>query len=265
MPARHRLLLPVVVLVALGGLAACGIPRVKPMARVGVLDIEGDIEVRNRSGSARGASDADDLGLDEETVFQPRLDVDWGPVHLSAEGFGVDYSGRGEAEAQLAFGGTVISRGTKLDTDLSGDFVTGSVVVDPFPIPTVDLGIGLGVGYLAYDLEFDSREAPVRLEIDDELPFAFLVFRAAAQFGSFAFLGTARGLSLEWEDDDITYYEIDVSARYRPFGDDEGVLEGYVAVGYRYLSIDYSYEPSDGKLELDVDLSGPYLALELWF
>lgn len=262
MPASRRLLPLAVVLAAL--VAGCGLPRATASARVAYLDIDGDVAVSDRSGAAGASSSASDLGLDEEVVFMPRVDVDWGSFHASVNGFTVDYSGDGEATARISFGDSTIEQGTDVETDASFDYLVGTFVVDILPLPEVEFGIGLGVGFLSYDLAFAAKDVRAEVSVDDTVPFGYLAARLATQIGPVRLRGTVGGISVEFDDDDVNFLEFDVSGSLRVFGDDD-LLEGYVTLGYRYLDLDYTWKPSDGRLDADVTLLGPYIGLEISF
>lgn len=260
-----RLLFIIVFLSALL-LASCGMPRIGPMARVGNLDIDGDLTLKGGAGplAIRSSTSASSLGLDDETVFQPRVDVDWDDLHLTMNGFQTEYSGDGAVQSTLSLGGQIINIGTPVRSDWDIGFYTVQAMYDILPIEVVDVGIGGGVGYLEYDVDIQSKTSSSFIASDDELPFAFLSLRAAKEFGPFEAIGILNGLGIELGDEDFTYYEADVSASYRLFGGDK--RQGHVVLGYRLLSMDYEYKDRGRKVKVDdVELKGPYIAFKLYF
>lgn len=228
--------------------------------------VDGDIAVNDSGGRAGARSSADDLGLDEEFAFQPKVDVDWGGIHASVNATWLDYSGDGTAEGAIRFGNNEISADADVRTDLQAQLYEGYVVFDILPLgDAVDVGIGAGVGAVYYDLEFEAKGTSARVSLDDWLPLGFVMVRVAADLGAVKLLGTAAGITFDVDEDDATFFEVDVSGRYRLFGE-EGPVEGHVILGLRYLYIDYEWTPSEGTLHIDdLEVYGPYLGLDIRF
>jgi hypothetical protein len=245
-------------------ISGCGIPTVSPMIRVGELDIDGDFNITGGGGALSAASDMNALGLDEETALQPRVDVDWGNLHLAVSGLWVDYTGDGAVRGTLELGGNIIPAGTPARTDLEMDFYTGYITYDLLPIDFLfDLGVGLGVGYLDYDLAIQSKTSPARISSDEDLPFGFLTARVAREIGRFEIVGMVSGLGVEFDDADISYYEVDAFAGFRLFG--EGRIQGNLIAGYRAIGLDCEWDDQGRNLDADVDFQGPYIGFKLRF
>ncbi len=255
-----------VVLVLTALLGACSTPHVTPAARGGLMFIDGDVGVGDSGGRVGARSSADDLGLDEEFTFQPKVDLDWGGIHASVNATWLDYSGDGTAEGEIRFGGNVISADTDVRTDLKADLYEAYIVFDILPLgDVIDLGIGAGGGAIYYEVEFESRDASARVHLDDWLPLGFVMVRVAADLGALKLLGTASGVTFDIDDDDATFFEADLSGRYRLFGED-GPVEGHLILGFRYLYLDYEWSPSSGTLHIDnLSVYGPYLGVDIRF
>ena len=71
------------------------------------------------------------------------------------------------------------------------------------------------------------------------------------------------GASVDWDDEDLSYYDVDVFAAYSLFGGDR--LSGDIMLGYRAVGVDYEYTHDGGKVHTDIDLDGPYLGFKLVF
>ena len=106
-PARF-LTLPCLALCAGLILQACSAPKkVRLVARVGTLAIDGDISAHSKRRDVGGKVSVGKLGLDNddnEVRALPRLDLDWEKLHLSIKGLTADYSGTGTATDDLAIG-----------------------------------------------------------------------------------------------------------------------------------------------------------------
>jgi len=257
-------------LLALGlGLAGClSGPVVSVTPRFARLDVEGDVGVSTAGGSVSGTSSADALGLDEETVFLPRADLRWGSWRLGVTSTDLEYSGDGRAEATLRLGGREITAGTPVRSDLEASYFAGELTYGILPgiVPSevLDVAFGLGVGRAEYDLEFRSRPTGVTIRTDDSQPFAYLVGEVSGELGPVGLRARLAGVGVELGDEEVRFFDADLSARYRLFGEDDG-LEGHGVLGYRYYAFEYEWDEGGSRVDVDLTLDGPYLGLELRF
>lgn len=240
------------------------IPRVRALARVGQLDIDGDLGV-NARGIVQTTTSADSLGLDDETSAQPRLDIDWDWLHFSFSGLFVEYEGTGFAETTIDFGnGNGITAGTQVESDIELDMVTGSVYVDILPSWLLDLGIGFGLGVLDVELDFRSLTGPATTVTgDDLLPFGFLSARVSKAIGRFEFTAIGSGAAAEFDDQDLSFYDVDAMATFKILR--TRFLDATILGGYRWIGIDYEFSDRGGKAVADVDFEGPYVGFSLNF
>jgi hypothetical protein len=244
--------------------AGCGIPTVSPMIRVGEMDIDGNFNILGGGGIVGASSDANSLGLEEETLVMPRLDIDWGNLHLTGSAIQAEYDGSGIVEGTLNLGGVTIPLGTDVTSDFDFDMYTAYLTYDLLPVDFLfDLGIGGGVGYLDYDVAIQSTTGPERITSDDDLPFGFLTARVAREIGRFEIVALVSGLGIEFDDDDLSFYDLDAYAGFRLFG--EGRIQGHVMVGYRAIGIDYEWEDDGRDVDADADFQGPYVGFKLRF
>jgi hypothetical protein len=241
---------------------ACSTPKVSPMLRVASLDISGDLDFKG-GGIINSSTSASRLGLDEETVFQPRVDLDWPRCHLSVEGFQADYDGTGTLNNTLTLGGITIPFNTPVSSDWELGFYRAVFTYDFFPIEFFELGLGGGLGMLDYDLEMRSLSSASRISSDDDLYFAFLSVRAYKEFGKFDALAMVSGLSADIDDEDMSYFDTEASVGYQLFGDEN--LNGRLLAGYRFINVDYEYDDKGRDVELDADFDGPFIGFRLVF
>jgi hypothetical protein len=253
----HAITLALLALAVLG----CTTPEVGLVPRVGNLDIEGDFGTSIGSGVLVSKTSASSLGLDDETAFQPRIDLDWTDLHLSVNATNVEYSGDGVVQRTLNLPGLQLTGGTPVSTDWEFGLYTASLVYDIIPTEAIDIGVGAGVGWLDYDITAESSSA--RSSTDDNLPFAYLTARIAKEIGRFAFLAQLSGAGVEWDDEDLSYYEFDLSAAFSLF--ETKKTEGSVLVGYRLIGVDYEWEDGGSKIEADAEFDGPYIGFMLRF
>lgn len=258
MGPRRRLL----VLALLAPAGACTAPTVDLTPQVGWLALEGDVGVS--ASSVVALNSVSDLGLDErETAPGGRVDLDWGAVHVTASGLVSDTRGDGVLSADLTSGGTTISAGDSVTSDL--DLAVGSAVVTFDLIPgDLELGLGLGVTAVALDLETTSTTTMERITSDEVLPAPLLALRLGGSLGRVELEGLASGIAAEVDDAELALIDADLLARLRLFGDREH-LNGSLTLGYRHLSIDAEYDDGSDRVDADVRLSGPYLGFTLSF
>jgi hypothetical protein len=248
--------------------AGCSAPRVRPVARGGRLDVKGSVAISSNEDaflSGGLASSADALGLGEQVFFQPRIDVDWPGVHLVFDGQLLRYGGEGVAQGTLSLGPIVIEGDTEVRTDLGADLIKGTILFDVYSNDWLELGIGAGGGYVGYDVSIRSLEAEdLAIGVSDDLPLGYLSFRGAVFKDRWGLILLANGMKIDFEGNDIAFAEIDVTGSFRLLGEEDGVSTRLL-LGWRYLFLDYVWEPSGGTLDLHVELTGPYLGLDIRF
>lgn len=245
-------------LVALAGTAtSCALPSLRAYPRYGLMTLSGDVGA-NAPGLSASAT-ADSLGIDDEYVFQPRVDFDWDPVHVYAQGYQVQFEGQGTADATLDFGnGNGITVGEQVDTNLDLTLYTGSVVFDILPDLLFDLGLGAGVGNIDYDLDMQSLSSPGEVQSSDKLPFAFLAARAGRQIWRLEVNALVNFLGYELGNDKIQYYDADLSVGYVL---SRTGLDVELTLGYRLQHVEVDLNDQGGSFDLNVDLDGPYVGL----
>lgn len=240
----------------------CSKPILTPHIRVGSLDISGDLGVKG--GVASGTASADSLGLDKDNaVFEPRVDLDWEHLHVTFEMFQSAYSGDGTADAALDFGdGKGIAAGVPVSSQMNINLYNLEATYDIVPIRFMDISLGLGVGAVDYDIELDSSIGPGVFSTSDTLPFGYLTGRLAKQFKRLTVSVLLRGVDVEYQDEKLSYFDFDLSGSYL-LHEKGGRFQTRLAVGYRYLRVDYSYEAQGGKTFIDADFDGPYVSFSV--
>jgi len=234
------------------------------MARVGVLDVSGDIKLTGAGGTPKGSVSADDLGLSEEAPFQPRIDVNWRSLHLTLNGFRVGFSGNGAVKNSLQLDSLPpINAGELVRSNVDLGLLAGDLYWDPLPIPLVDVGIGGGVARLDYDIDITSQSSIGQVFADGETGFAYVGLRGATEIGPLGIILLVKGFGVSLEQEDLTYTEVDGTASFRIFGGG-GRIQGHIFAGYRYLYLDYEFETLSTDFRLkDLTLSGPYIGFDL--
>ncbi len=245
---------------------ACGTATLRPEVRGGAFDISGDVGVSVGSGRAGAGSSASALGLDTEGYAEPKLDVDWEGEdwHVSARGFFVGYSGSGTAQAGISLGpgpGIGVNEPVRSDVDLT--LLRTSVVHDMVGWrDDVDVGVGAGFGWFFYDLDVQSLAGPGSVGTDSDLPFGFLTMRFRMDHERFEFGAEASGILWDYEDEELSYYDVEAHAGYRLFDKN---WTGMVSVGWRLLGFDYEYSAGGSRVFADATLHGPFVSFTAEF
>ena len=252
-----RSLLPV----ALVPLAAC-VPSLTITPRFGQLELDGELAIS--AAGLNASNDLDDLGLDDqEGEFNGAIDFKWGGPHVTVSTVSSAFSGTGVLEADFDLGGTVITAGTTVDSDLDIGVDTAVITWDIAPTEMVEIGVGLGVSALDFDSSFTDLSTGDVVATDEQVPIPVVAGRVGVGFGKFAVTGLIAGVTLAVDGNDITYYDLDVSGRYSFFDLATGTAS--LTLGFRQITTDVQYDDDDDEIDLDMDFSGPYIGFELRF
>lgn len=241
--------------------ASCSVTSVRPWGRVGYLHLDGDIA--GSVGPVSAGVSVDSLGLDDhEAVPNIGADFDWDPIHLAVEGLVAGYDGTGITDAVLSIPGhPPIMPNTPVESKVDVGIYQARATWDLLPSAPLDLGIGVGVGLIDYGLSIRPTSSPEPHGIDDELPFGFLTARVGRKFGNFEFLGHISGLGFEFDDEEINFIDLEGSLIWTFWYMETGAAA--LEVGYRYIEIDYDFDPSLGHFNADGTLEGPFAGLSV--
>lgn len=261
---RTHIALP---LAAFGALlpAACSAPSVTLTPRIGEIEIDGDLRAIDTSGGPviDASTDVDDLGLDDETVFLPRADLDWGPMRLTVDVAQLDYEGEGTITGDIILDGVTIPAGDDVATDLALDFGSATLTWDVVPTDLVDLGLGFGVVVARVDADITSQTSGDTASTDETAPIPVLAARAGVNFWRISVEGIARGMAVDFDDVDARFLEYDLAASVALVR--SSTLDALLTLGYRAWDLDVEYEDDDSEVDLDLGFDGPYAGISIRF
>ncbi|MEM8713063.1 MAG: hypothetical protein AAGG01_19110 [Planctomycetota bacterium] len=272
MPAMRRLSLsnaasPAAISPSLGPLlvlslvlTACGAPTAKVMPFIGSIGLDGDLSIAESTGTGRTSSSFDDLGItDDEASLGGIVRIGMGGAELSLAGLSVDYEGSGTTRGEFSLDGQSIGADVAVDTDVELQMARGLFTWDLIPIGGVDLGFGVGATLV--DLQFDLREqsGTAGVNTDQLIPIPLIGARAAWKWGPVDLRADLGGLVVEYDGDEATVIDGEVSAAVEFLG------VGDLVVGYRLTRIDALYEDEDSSVDADFDLEGYYFGLQFGF
>lgn len=251
-----------VAVTALSLCSACAAPYIAVEPRYGVMDLDGDIAVS--SGAITASNSLDALGLDdEEDAIGARVDARWLMPHLTVWGSQQDYEGDGTLDATLSQGGTTITAGTAVESELDLGMLNGVVTFDLFPGDTIEAGIGLGVSL--FDVESKVTDPGVNsIDIDESLALPLIAGRLGAKFWRMEVEALLSGMALDVDGDDVTFHDLDLNARIRVLGSGDHAT-GHFVLGYRDVALDLDYDDGGDAVEANIELSGPYIGLRFRF
>ncbi len=241
---------------------SCSTPSMRPFARVGYMHLDGDITAS--AGPVNAIVDVDSLGLGNgEAVPSLGADFEWDPLTVAVEGLVARYDGAGIAEADFSGQGQTITLGTPLESQIDLGLYQARATWDLMPSSPFDVGFGVGGGLIDYGISFDPTNVEPSIDIDENLPFGFLTARVGRKFGDFELLGLASGFGFDFGDEEIQFTEFQGSLIWSLWDMKAG--SAALELGYRYIEIDYEFDPSQGNFDVDATLDGFFVGASMRF
>ncbi|MBM3977484.1 MAG: hypothetical protein FJ299_10900 [Planctomycetes bacterium] len=267
--ARATTRTSVVLFAVLSMLAAgCSAPSATLYARGLQVAPDGEFAAADVSGggSLSATSDTDALDLDdEEVIFAPRADLDWGRVHLIVDHFSSQADGTGTAEAEIEFDGVTIPAGDSVETELDLALTGATLVFDVLPVPNAELSLGFGAVYADLSAEITSLTLTQTASTSEAVPLPVLAARAGVELGRFRLQALARGFDVEIDDVEASYIDLDAFARYDLFGATDSHLRGGIVLGWRHVAVDARFDDGASTIDGDFEYSGPYAGVAFTF
>lgn len=243
--------------------SSCAMPQLDVTPRVAMFDIEGDVGIATNNVTAK--NDVERAGLEkDDSAFGGRIDLDWSSAHVTFTTQQSTHDGDGVLEADVSQGGTTITAGTAVASDLDLGLHTLCITFDLLPTEMFELGLGLGVTAIDIDAAFTSQVNGDRVDADEVVPVPVLAARGAVVVGPFDASLLAQGMKVDVSGDEATYLDLDLMGRFRLFGE-RGRFLGALTAGWRQVGLDVEYDDSGDSVEADLDFSGPYLGFTLGF
>jgi hypothetical protein len=239
--------------------AGCSTPRFDIEPRFSPSQIDGNFS----TGSSTVSTDS--LGLDEDGVqIGGRIDLKWGSPHVTASYAPNSFDGNSTLTAPLTVGGTTISSGSSVTTDLKLDVSSAVVTFDLLPLPTLELGLGVGIAVVDFRNQVQETMGSNSIDTSATLPVPLIAGRVAWDFWRFKAEVLASGFTYAASGDSMSYYDVDAELRFNFIGH-ESRVQGWISAGYRQIGSDLAYDDSGSRIKSDITLKGPYLGLVLGF
>lgn len=239
-------------------LAGCNIvPDARASLRYQPLDLSGDFAAT--TGVATTASSFEALGLgDSVNTVSPRAELSFAGFDLMVSAFEYSNDGSGTAQGSIDLGGTTISGGEMVTTDLDLTNAVAQITWDVVPTDLVDFGIGVGVSYIDLGLTINGAISGTG-STEESLPVPVLAARAEVELGPLTANVHVHGLKLEYDGTDATYIDADLFLSYG-FSELLGV-DAEAQLGYRFITLDLEYEDGSDNIDANLEFSGIYFGL----
>jgi hypothetical protein len=225
------------------------------------LEIDGEFSAV--SGGSSAFTSTENLGFDDDSgVFSPRVDLSWLNMNLAFDHYDTSYRGDGVLDAQIDLGGVTIPAAEAVSSEFDLQSTSARLTGDFIPGSNVDLGIGVGVALLDVQASITSQSTLETASTDESLPVPLVTGRAAVRFGDLALTGDLGWISIGYDDDEVSYMDLDLAARYSFFSA-AGRASGGVVLGYRIVDTDGEYDDGSSSVDFDMEFSGLYFGVSV--
>ena len=181
--------------------------------------------------------------------------------------FGYHDKGKRTADYKFDFADNTYPVGARLDSSLDIDLYVVNLSYNFIRTERARFGVGFGVHAADIKLEVSGKAYVANLKTDlgsgnEELlaPLPNLYVMGAYSFTDrFLVRAGGGGMSLNYGDWEGSLYFANAFVEYWPF------RYAGLGAGYRYISVDVTYEPGHKKETYDVDLPGPVFYVTVGF
>ncbi len=242
-------------------LASCSAPQFNVAPTLGRFEPKGDVSYIDTTQPIPATinNSVDDLDLDEsENTFGVRADLKFGSPHLTLSTQGSSWDGSGVLNAD--FGG--IPATTAVDTELDLALHRIALTFDVLPSDMFELGLGFGLTVADIEAQVSDTGGALTESADEVAPLPVLALRAGVRVWRLDFEALISGMTIDYDGDEATYLEADLSAKLALFGS-PGSVNGSVMLGWRQIDLDVEYDDGDAAAAVDLSFSGPYFGLQL--
>jgi len=188
-----------------------------------------------------------DLGLgDPSDSLYARVELDGGPIALTASGF--QYAESGSGTLTFDFGN--ISAGTTVDSDIEFNNLKVALTLDIIDVAGVRLSPGVGVDL--FDVKMSVKDTTMLIDesVDELLPVPMVFVKGELALGPVTATVDAGGMSATVQELNGSYWDIEGLVRLKLFSN----LEAFA--GYRYISIDGDGTSEGQDFDVNVVLDG---------
>jgi len=238
----------------------CSAPTLVGTARYGTFEPVGDFGIS--AGGASGAADVEEAGFDrDDSVPSASVDLKWGLPHVTVSALTSSFRGNGSLDADISQGGITIPAGSMVRSEMDLDVYSGVITFDVLPTD-FELGLGFGAGGFDLDAQITERTTGASVATEEIVGLPVLAARAGGRLGDFRASALLSASKFKYDDFDADlYYDLDLQASYSFLGGRN--VRAALAVGYRQIGIDADYDDGDDRVDVDLELRGPWIGLEI--
>lgn len=240
--------------------AACALPSLDVQPRYGRPEISGTAGFT--SGGVGGSADLEQAGLQEDEAISARVDLDLGWPRLVGLAQAPRFEGSGTLDVTVSDGTNTITSGAAVDSVVELGIYDLALVWDFFPGDTIELAFGFGAALLDADLRFAEVGTGTTVESQQQIPVPLVAAAASVWLGPLEVAAFAGGMDYTYDDDSVSYLDLDVYARWKLFGGEE-LLRTSLLAGYRLTSLQLEYDDGGSAIDADLEIQGPYVGLEV--
>ena len=246
--------------------SACSAPSLEVVPRLGRLSPGGDMGFSTAGAAVAAQALEDGFGMETDaSVLGGRVDLEAAALHLTGAYAGSDHDGQGVLSADIDYDGGSIPANTQVDTQFALSNTGVVATWDLLPTDAFELGFGFGANLVGVDARIAATDASLGLEpvlLDELLPIPVLALRGGARFGPVSLEALVSGVSISIADIDATYVDADLMAKWELLG--TGVT-GSLAAGWRYTSLDATFDDGFDSAEVNAAFSGPWIGVAVGF
>ena len=238
---------------------ACALPSLEVQGRYASLEIDGKVNV---SGGGIGAgADLEQAGLDDDQSLGGRLDFEFGSPHLIVLAQAPRFEGTGTLDVTLDDGTNTIAAGSAVSSKIDLEMYDAALVFDLVPGDMVEVALGFGAAWIDMAVLFEEVGTGTTVASAEAFPLPLLALSAAVWIGPVEVGAFAGGMQYELDDDELSYFDLDVFARWKFFG--LTGLRGSLIGGYRMTQVDVEYDDDATVIDNDLTIAGPFFGLAL--
>ena len=220
-------------------------------------------EMGGSNGSDVKQTSISDLGMDSnEGAWGFSIGGQYHRPQLFLSGQQSSFSGSGTTSHDISQGSFTIPAGAAVDTTMDLGIYSLAVTYDFLPGKN-NLGVGLGLMGLDFEVSYTEIATGVQINIDETYPLPLLAVSYSFLWKRMEFAGLIGGAYIKMNDDEVGYVNLDLSARYAFYRGDMGAW--MASLGYRYINLQMDIKDGANEFEADLNFSGPYLGLRFEF
>lgn len=200
-----------------------------------------------------------DLGMDSgEGAWGFSIGGQYHRPQLFFSGQQSSFSGSGTTSHDISQGSFTIPAGAAVDTTMDLGIYSLAVTYDFLPGKN-NLGVGLGIMGLDFEVAYTEIATGVQINIDETYPLPLLAVSYSFFWKRMEFAGLVGGAYIKMNDDEVGYVNLDLSARYAFYKGD--MWSWMASLGYRYVDLKMDIKDDANEFKADLNFSGPYIGV----